>query len=84
MLETSDGLLGRGGQADLCGAGEVFQHLAPGRVLGGAAAVAFVHDDQVEEVGRELAVDVLPFLGARDALVEGQVDFVGFVDLAAR
>jgi hypothetical protein len=51
--------LGRGGQADLGGAGEVVEDLAPGGVFGGAAAMAFVDDDQVEEVGRELLVDVL-------------------------
>ena len=52
------GLLRRGGQADLGGGGEVLEDLPPGRVLGGAAAVALVDDDQVEEVRRELLVDV--------------------------
>ena len=64
------GFLGRGGQADLRGGREVVEHLAPGGVVGGAAAVALVDDDQVEEVGRELLVDVLLFLGAGDGLVE--------------
>ena len=76
------GLLRGGGQPDLCGRGEVVQHLAPGRVGIGAAAVTLVHDDQVEEVGRKLAIDILPILRPRDALVEGEVDFVGFVHLA--
>ena len=76
------GFLRRGGQADLGGGGEVLENLAPGGVLGGAAAVALVHDDQVEEVRRELLVDVLLFLGAGDRLIERQVDFEGFVDLA--
>ena len=58
------------------------QHLAPGRVGIGAAAVTLVHDDQVEEVGRKLAIDILPFLRPRDSLVEGEVNFVGFVHLA--
>ncbi len=66
------GLLGRGGEADLRGGGEVVEDLAPGGVVGGAAAVAFVDDDQVEEVGRELLVDVLLFLGAGDGLVEAR------------
>ena len=48
-------LLRGGGQADLCGAREVFQDFAPGRVLGGAAAMAFVNHDQVEEAGGEFA-----------------------------
>ena len=44
--------------------------------------MALVHDDQVEEVGRKLAVDILPFLRPRDPLVEGEVDLVGFIHLA--
>ena len=56
------GLLGRGGQADLRGRAEVAEDVAPGRVFGGAAAVALVDDDEVEEVGRELLVDVAFFL----------------------
>jgi hypothetical protein len=35
----------------MCGAAEVVQDLAPGRVIGGAAAVAFVDHDQIEETG---------------------------------
>ena len=72
--------LGRGGQADLRGAVEVAQHLAPGRVLGRAAPVAFVHHDQVEEVRAELLVDVALFFRTGDGLVERQVDFVALVD----
>ena len=74
--------LRRGGQADLRGGGEVLENLSPGGVFGGAAAVALVDDDQVEEVGRELLVDVAGLLGAGDGLVEGEVDFVGLVDLS--
>jgi hypothetical protein len=50
---------------------------------GGAVfvAMAFVDDDEVEEVGGELFVDVLGFFGACDGLVEGEIDFVGFIDL---
>ncbi|MDT4838060.1 hypothetical protein FQZ97_718060 [compost metagenome] len=76
------GFLGRGGKADMGGAGEVLEDLAPGRVLGGAATVAFVDYHQVEEVRRELLVDVLLFFGASDGLVQRQVDLVGGVDLA--
>ena len=76
------GFLGRGGEADLRGRGEVFQHLAPRGVIGGAAAVALVDDDQVEEVGRELLVDVLLLLGAGDGLVEAEVDLERLVDRA--
>jgi hypothetical protein len=41
------GLLGRGGQPDLGGGREVLQDLAPGGVLGGAAAVALVDDNHL-------------------------------------
>ena len=75
-------LLRRGGQADLRGAGEVLEDLAPGRVLGRAAAVALVDDDQVEEAGRELAEELLPLLRAGDRLVEAEIDLVGRVDAA--
>ena len=44
--------------------------------------MALVDDDQVEEVGRELLVDVAGLLGAGDGLVEGEVDLVGLVDLS--
>ena len=75
------GLLGRGRQADLGGGAEVAEDVAPGRVFGGAAAVALVDDDEVEEVGRELLVDVALFFRAADGLVQRQVDLVALVDL---
>ena len=74
--------LRRRGQADLRGGGEVIEDLAPGGVFGGASSVALVDDDEVEEVGRELLVDVAGLLGAGDGLVEREVDLVGLVDLA--
>ena len=43
--------------------------------------MAFVHDDEIEEVGGELAVNIIGLFRARDGLVERQVNFVGFVDL---
>lgn len=64
------GFLGRRRQTDVSGAGEIGQDLAPGRIFSGAAAVAFVDDNEVEEVRRELFVDVLFLLGARHGLVE--------------
>ena len=45
------GFLRRGGQADLGGAGEVVEDFAPGGILRGAAAMALVDHDQVEEPG---------------------------------
>ena len=62
------------------GAGEVGEDVAPGRVFISAATVALVHHDEVEEVGAELLVDVLLFLGARDRLVEREVNLVTFID----
>ena len=46
--------------------------------------MAFIHDDQIEEVARELLVDVSFFFGAGDRLIKRQVDFVGFVHLSVR
>jgi hypothetical protein len=43
--------------------------------------VALVDDDEVEEVGRELLVDVALFFRAADGLVKRQVDLVALVDL---
>ena len=80
MLETYFGFLRRGGQADLRGAGKVVEDLAPGGVLGRAAAVALVDDDEVEEAGRELAEELLPLLRAGDGLIEAEIDLVGGVD----
>ena len=44
--------------------------------------MALVDDDEVEEVGRELLVDVLLFLGAGDGLVEAEIDLERLVDRA--
>jgi hypothetical protein len=43
--------------------------------------MAFVDDDEVEEVGAELLVDVLFFLGAGNSLIESEVDLIGFIRL---
>ena len=74
------GFLRRGGEADLGGAGEVFEDLAPGGIFGRAAAMALVDDDEVEEVRRELAEELLAFFRAGDGLVEAEIDLVGGVD----
>ena len=76
------GFLRRGGQADLGGAGEVVEDFPPGGILRRAAAMTFVDDDEVEEVGREFAEELLAFLRAGDGLIEAEVDFVGGVDAA--
>jgi hypothetical protein len=67
---------GRGGEAQLHGGGEVLQDAAPRALVVGAAAVALVHDDEVEElrwvlaeVGRGLAVLERP---AHEGLEDGE------------
>ena len=74
------GFFGRGRQAQLGGAAEIVQDLAPSGIFVGTAAVALVHHDQVKEVGAELFVDVAFFFGARHRLVQREVNLVAFVD----
>ena len=74
------GFLGSGGQADVGSRREIIQNLTPGGVHGGAAPVALVDHHQVEEVRRELLVDVLLVLAAGNGLVERQVNLVGRVN----
>ena len=74
------GLLRRGGEADLRGGGEIVEDFPPGRILGRAAAMAFVDHDQVEEAGRELAIELLALLRPGDRLIEAEIDFEGGVD----
>ena len=76
------GFLGRGREADLGSGGEIFENLSPGGILGGAAAVALVDDDQVKKAGRELPEELLALLRPGDGLVEAQIDLVGGVDAA--
>ena len=78
------GFVRRGGHTDLGGAGEVFENFAPGGVFGGAAAVALVDDDEVEEAGGEFPKELGSVFGTGDGLVEAEIDFVGGVDAAAR
>jgi len=56
--------LGGGGHADLLSRLKVFQDFAPRTLLAGAAAMALVHENQVEKVGRVLLVEIRPFPGA--------------------
>src|SRR5204862_8123247 len=66
--------LGSGREADLRRGREVFQHFAPRGIIGRAATVTLVHNNEVEKVRRELLVDVLFFLGAGDRLVKTKVN----------
>ena len=70
------GFLRCGSEPDMGGAGEVIEDFTPGGILGGAATVAFVDHDQVEEVAGELLVDVHLFISAGDGLIERQVDLI--------
>lgn len=56
------------------------EDLAPGRVLRRAAPMAFVDDDQVEEIRGELLIELLSLFRAGDRLVEAEIDLVGGVD----
>ena len=82
MLETYFGLLRRGRKADLGSAGEIFENFAPGRIVGGAATMTLVDDDQVEEARREFPEELLAFLRPGDGLVKAEIDLVGSVDPA--
>ena len=83
VLDVRDilGLFRRGCQADLGRGAEVVEDLSPSRILGRAATMAFVDDDEVEEIRRELLVDIPLFLDAGYRLVQRQVDLVALVDL---
>jgi hypothetical protein len=81
-------MLRRGRHAELVGRLEVFQDFPPVTIVAGAAAVALVDHDQVEEVRRELAVQPRPALVLGQRRVDGEVHFAAvaqrpFADLDA-
>ena len=82
-IRNVSGFLGCSGHTDLRGGGEIFQYLAPCRILGGAAPVTFVDHDQVEKTGRKLPVSLLAFFRSGDRLIEAEVDLIGVVDFAS-
>jgi hypothetical protein len=47
-----------------------------------SASVTFVHQDQIKKVRREISIDVLKLLSAGNTLVQGEVDLIGFINLA--
>ena len=63
----------RRGHADLAGGLEPLQDLAPVAVSTGAAAMALVHDHQIEEVPRIFPVQAGAVLVACDGLIDGEV-----------
>ena len=76
------GFLGRGRESDLGGAGEVIENLPPGCIVGGAAAMTLINDDQVKKARREFPEELLALLRPRDGLIKPQVNFIGRVDAA--
>ena len=82
MLETYSVSFGVAVRPICVARGEIFEDFPPGRILGGAAAMALVDHDQVEEAGRELAEELLALLRAGDRLIEAEIDLVGGVDAA--
>ena len=65
-----------GGHAELDGAIEILQDLAPVAVVLGAATVALVNNDEVEESGLEEFLVVLAALLTNQLLVQGEIDLV--------
>ena len=77
--------LGRGGEAQLHGRGEVFEDAPPGALVVGPAAVALVDDDEVEEVRRvlaEIGAAAVPRVAAHEGLEDGEEDAAVLRDLA--
>ena len=78
-----------GGEAELDGWGEVVKDAAPGAFVGGSAAMAFVDDDEVEEVGG-VVVEFWggfgfaqpPGVGGHEGLEDGEEDAAVFGDAA--
>src|SRR5208283_3068605 len=54
-----------------------------GRVLGRAAAVAFIDDDQVKETARKLAKELLLLFRPGNRLIKAEINLIGRVDAAA-
>ena len=73
--------LGRGGHPELEGGLEILQDFPPTALVPGTAPVALVHDDEVEEVGRILAVEPWSAFVLGDRLVDGEVHLPPLADL---
>ena len=72
----------RCGEADLGRGGKIFKNLAPGGILGGAATVALINNDEVKEARREFPEELLPLFRPGDGLVKTKIDLIGRVDAA--
>ena len=73
--------LGGGGQAYLHGAIKVFKNFPPGRIIRGAAPMAFVNDDHVEKLARDVFEYFVFFIRTGNCLVETKMYFVSRVNL---
>jgi len=73
--------LGRRRHAELNGAGKIIEDLPPGGIIGGAAPVALVDDDHVEEIRGHIPEYLVCLVLPCNRLIESQVDFIGGVDL---
>ena len=74
--------LRRSSHTDLRGTVEVFENPAPTGILLGAATVTLINDDKVEEI-RLKCTERLFVLITSQLLIEGQVQFIGAVQLFA-
>ena len=61
-------------------AGEIFEDFTPGRVVSGAPSVTLVDHDHIKKVGRNIFEDFVFFVRAGNGLIEGKVDFVGWIN----
>ena len=69
------------GKTELCCAAEVFQYFAPLRILSCAGTVAFVYNDEVEEIFGKVHIWLLlarlqVFFGFHPLLIERHIDFI--------
>jgi hypothetical protein len=71
-----------GGHADLCGRGEIIEDFPPVALFAGAAAVALIHDDEVEKVVWKFLVEPGPVGVRRDGLVGGKIHLATFDNFA--
>ena len=69
-------LLRRGRHADLRGGAEIFQNAAPRAVVLRGAAVAFIDDDQIEEIRLEQLGEMLLPVFADKLLIQGEIDLI--------
>ena len=75
---------GRGRHPHLHRRGEVFQNLVPTAFFVGASPMALIHDDQVEEVGRVVAIQTGPPLRIVHRLIDSKVHLAACIHFALK